>query len=423
MGKIQEVTAWEILDARGVPTVAGKLVTDTGAVVYSQVPSGMSIGKTEGKELRDNDPTRYDGKGVLTAVSYINNAISKKILGVDVNQYEDIDAWLLKADGTENYEKLGVNTILTISMLVFKAAAMEAGVPYYKFINDVYNKKNEGNLALTSIPTPIFTLMNGGMHGANNLDFQEFQIISPTSAEYSETLQLASKLHGALKDLFVKRNAHISMSDEGGYVPRLSTNLEAFDIYQELLISMSLKLGVDIFMGADCAANYYYKSKKYNIRDTEGPQSSSEYTQFIAETVKKYSMLIVEDPLSSDDHGAWTSLQKQIGEASYLVGDDLIGGSKKMLQKAIDKKMCNAITVKFNEFATITDMLSLIATAQKNDIKIIASHRMGETTDDFIADLAVGVQADFVKFGSPSRGERVQKYNRLLKINEELKSA
>ena len=263
MGRIKTLKAREILDSSGNPTLEGWLELDSGVMVSAQLPSALSAGPFEGTELRDGDLNRYHGQGVTIPVHYINNAIAQKITGVDISQREDIDAWLLKADGTEKLQKLGVNTVMLISMLLVKAEAASAGVPFYVFINQLLNKKFELDVQIQTIPSPIFNLMNGGSQGTNHLNFHEFHIIPSTSTPYPDSLLLASELHTAIRDLFKQRNVIVPSSDEGGYVPTLTSNFEALDIIQELVVGKKYKLGVDVFVGIDCVADTFYKDKKY----------------------------------------------------------------------------------------------------------------------------------------------------------------
>ena len=421
MALIKKITAREILDSRGVPTIEGILIAQDGLEVRAQIPSGESLGKHEGIEMRDTDPSRYEGQGVLTAVSYVNSAIAPKLIGVDTKLQNEIDQWLLKADGTENYHKLGVNTIMIVSQLILKASAAEARKPLYEYINSIYNTLYGQKIEITKVPSPIYNMINGGKHGTKNLDFQEFHLVPSTSKPFSTTLAFAVSAYSGLKHLFQERNADVSVSEEGGFTPNLFTNTEAFDIIKEVLLSKKLRLGVDIYMGADCAPDYFYKNNRYAIKDQAAPLDTKDYIAFLIDAVGKYNMLILEDPIEEEDYTSWQLLTKEIGEQTYVVADDFIAGSADRLRKAADKAACNAVVVKFNQLATISEMLKFIATIREVNMRIVVSQRLGETTDPTIADLSVGVQADFVKFGSPARGERIVKYNRLLEIEGLLK--
>lgn len=420
MAKVKQITAREILDSRGIPTLEGMLVTDSGQEIYAQVPSGESLGSHEGIEIRDKNEQRYVGMGVQTAVRYINEAIAPKLVGIDVDNLSEVDAWLVKADGTKNSSKLGVNTIMVVSQLFLKAGAEVQKMPLYKYVNEYYNHKYATSIKLNSIPTPIYNMINGGKHGTKNLDFQEFHIVTSSSTPYSQSLEFAVSAYNGLKELFNERNADVSVSEEGGFTPSLFTNTEAFEIIKEILISKKIRVGVDVFTGADCAPNYYYDNGKYAIKDQPGAQDPKEYLKFIMEIVEKYNLIIIEDPIHEDDYESWSTLTQEIGKQAYVVADDFVAGNRDRLQKAIKKNACNAVLVKFNQVGTVTEMLALIHAIKEAGMKLVVSHRLGETVDSTIADLAVGVQADFVKFGSPARGERIAKYNRLLKIESDL---
>lgn len=418
MALIKEIRAREILDSRGIPTLEGILVTQDGLEVRAQVPSGESLGSHEGVELRDNDPSRYVGHGVTLAASYINNSIGPKLIGVDSTLQKDIDAWLLKADGTESYKRLGVNTLMIISQLILKASALESRTPLYQYINQIFNVEYDQKVAVTTIPSPIYNMINGGRHGTKNLDFQEFHLVPSTAKPFSTTLEFAVSAYNGLKELFEQRNADVSVSDEGGFTPNLFTNTEAFEIIKEVLLAKKLKLGVDIYMGVDCVAEYYYQGGRYAIKDQAAALDLDEYLKFLIEAVDQYNMLILEDPLSENDFSAWQKLTTEVGKQSYVVADDFIAGNTDRLKKAADKHACNAVLMKFNQVGTISQMLQFAASVREVGMKLVVSHRMGETTDSTIADLGVGLQADFVKFGSPARGERIAKYNRLLEIED-----
>lgn len=422
MAYITSIKAREILDSRGIPTLEASLTTKEGLTVHAQVPSGESLGKHEGIELRDRDPTRYVGMGVQQAVGIINQAIAPKLTGADTAGFQEIDAWLVRADGTKNYSKLGVNTLMLISQLIFKATAAEAGMPIYKYVHQYFTQTFKTTMPLTRIPTPIYNMINGGKHGTKNLDFQEFHIVPSSSTPFTQTLEFAVSCYNGLKDLFQNRNADVSVSEEGGFTPNLFTNTEAFEIIKEVLVSKKIKIGVDIFTGVDCAPSYYYSNKQYVIKDQGASLSTAEYITFLIEMVTKYNMIILEDPLEEDDVKSWKEITQEIGKQAYVVADDFIAGNMERLHSAIEEQACNAVLVKFNQVGTLSEMFNFIHQLRLNNMKVIVSHRLGETTDATIADIAVGVQADFIKFGSPARGERIAKYNRLLEIESILGS-
>lgn len=420
MAKIKKIIAREILDSRGVPTIEGKLILDNDKTVTAIASSGESRGKYEGVELRDSDENRYDGLGVKKAVSYINDMIGPKLISVSPEKQTDVDYWLIAADGTENRSQLGVNTLLTISQLILKAAALQQNLPLYKYFNSLYNQTFKKQIPLEKISAPIFCLINGGKHGAKNLEFQEFQIIPSSSSNFSQSLQLGVEIYHNLKKVLDYRNAGITVSEEGGFAPNLLTNIDGLEIIRETLLQKRHQLGVDIFLGVDLAASNFYKNGRYVIKDRASPLSTNEYIEYLVGINKEYSLLVMEDPIEEEDFENWKKINSKLGSNTYIVGDDFIAGNKKRLLRAINEKAASSIVIKFNQVSTITEMLEIINLAKEANFKIIFSHRTGETNDPITADLAVGIQADFVKFGAPVRGERVAKYNRLLEIEEEI---
>ena len=422
MATIKSIRAHEIIDSRGSPTIEGQLVLDTGVTVTTSIPAGTSIGLHEAVELRDNDKTRFGGMGVTKACAYINDLIGPKLAGVSPEKQHEIDSWLIKADGTNNKGNLGSNTTLTISQLVAKASAVVNGVPLYSYVNSIYNGIFKDDLKVVRVPSPLFSMINGGKHAHNNIEFQEFHIIPSSSLSFSKAYQMGVEFFQELQKVLIYRNATTSVGEEGGYSPNFSTNVDALDVIKETVIQMGLKLGLDIFIGIDVAASNFYKDDRYIIRDKPHPLKKDEYIAFIQSLISKYSILNLEDPLYEDDWDGWHKLSTILPEQIYLVGDDLITTNKSRLTKAIDNQMCSTVLVKPNQIGTITETLEVINIARKHNFNYIVSHRSGETNDDFIADFAVGIQADFVKFGAPSRGERIAKYNRLWTIErEELK--
>lgn len=393
---------------------------DSDQAVVASSPSGESIGKYEAVELRDHDKSRFDGFGVRRAVGYINDLIGPRLVGVSPTKQTDIDYWLIKADGTNNKSKLGSNTITVVSQLVLKAAALSLQIPPYQYIAQLFNRNFKGKLKPEMIPSPIFSLINGGKHGTKNLQFQEFQVIPPTNTSFSHALQLGSQLYFGLKKILEYRNAGISVSQEGGFTPNLLTNVDALEIIKETLSQNHLRSGVDIFLGLDLAASQFYKERRYVIQDRAQPFKVEDFIKHLSDLVGEYNILILEDPLEEEDFANWASLNEKIGDNTYLVGDDLIAGNKSRLERAIKERACSGVLVKFNQSGTITEMLEIVNLAREASLKVIVSHRLGETNDRLIADFAVGIHADFIKFGAPVRGERVAKYNRLLEIETEI---
>ncbi len=421
MASIKKITAYEILDSRGYPTIEASLELDRGCTVVTSIPSGTSLSKYEASELRDNNSERFNGKGVSQAVHYINELIGPKIVGVSPLKQTEIDNWLIKADGTKDKSKLGANTILAISQLVAKAGALASEIPLYRYLNTIFEKKTQSKVSIDKISTPIFSLINGGKHANNNLDFQEFEVVPSSSFSFSKSLQLVSEIFYELKEVLIFRGANISVGEEGGFTPNFATNLDGLEILKETFNRKKLKLGMDVFLGLDIAASHFYHHERYLLREKTQPMRLNDYLNFIDKITTTYSLLVLEDPLSEDDWEGWKNLYEKIRKEIYLVGDDFIGSNKERLIRAIKEKTCSSIVIKPNQIGTITETLEIADLAKKNDFSIIISHRSSETNDDFIADLSVALQADFVKFGAPSRGERVAKYNRLWAIERQEK--
>lgn len=416
--KIYTIIAREILDSRGNPTIETMVILESGYRGIVAAPAGTSLGKYEAKELRDGDSARYYGMGVLKAVNIVNTTIVSKLRGMDVLDQAGIDQAMLALDGTMDKSNLGANSILSVSLSAAAAAAAAARVPLYRHLNALLNPLVPTELA--KIPTPTVNVINGGKHGAGNLDFQEFQVIPASNYRYRDALRLAVEVYQKLKGILQYRNASTAVGYEGGFAPNLYTNLDAMELLQEAVRATSYRFGVDVFFGLDVAASHFKTDRGYQIRDKEAPMSPKDFVAYLADLHKKYRLLILEDALDEDDWQGWTDLTATFGHEVMIVGDDLLATNLKRLDKAIHDKACTAILLKPNQVGTLTEFLQVVAMAKKNNIQTIVSHRSGETNDSFIADLGVAVQADYVKFGGPTRGERVAKYNRLLQIEAEL---
>jgi len=413
--KIKDIHAREILDSRGNPTIETTVVLENESKAVSAVPSGASVGKYEALELRDNDSSRYNGMGVLKAVANVNEIIKPKILGMEVRNQLEIDKTLIVLDGTENKSKLGANAILSVSQAVCKAAALEENVPLFIHVGHLYGLKPQE----MKIPVPIFNLINGGKHGAGNLDFQEFHIIPSGQKTYSNSLRVGEEIYQAVKKVLIRHGAIHSVGDEGGFAPNLFTNLDALEVLVKAIREAGYIFKQDVFLGLDVAASYFYHGGKYKIKDKTTPCGPEELIDFYQELLNQYPLLSLEDPFWEDDWESWQKITQNFPN-TIIVGDDLLATNKKRVKEAIEKKACSAILVKPNQIGTVAETIEVIKIARQAGWKIVVSHRSGETNDDFIADFAVGVGADYVKFGAPARGERVAKYNRLLKVEEEL---
>lgn len=414
--KIHTIKAREILDCRGIPTIEATLWLDNGVFVTTSVPTGASTGKHEAVELRDNDGTRYNGMGVLKAIDNINSVIAAKIHGLDPIGQTAVDSLLNEMDGTENKSKLGVNAILAVSQAVCKAGAAAFGIPVYRYLALKYKLAGE----TLSIPTPAFNVINGGKHGAGNLDFQEFLIIPSSRFHFHQGLQIGTEVFHALEETLISKNAIHSTGVEGGFAPNLFTNLDALEVMMLSIKNTRFQFGHDVFLGLDVAANTLHKNSKYSIKDRSQAFSSKEFIDYYKDLNDEYHIFSLEDPLYEDDWTSWAALTQEFQGKVVVVGDDHLTTNKNRLKKAIDLKSCNAILIKPNEVGTITEVIDVIKTAKDAGMSVQVSNRSGETNDYFIADFAVGIGAEYAKFGAPSRGERIVKYNRLLQIEEEI---
>ncbi len=419
MAIINQIFAREILDSRGVPTIEVSVGLDSGVWGTASVPSGSSRSKYEAFEMRDGDPKRFNGLGVLKAVSNVTQIIAPKIVGKSVFNQEEIDRLMLQMDGTEDKKNLGGNTILAVSLAVARAGSIEAKLPLYAYIAKLHKNDTSGLF----IPTPMFNILNGGKHGAGNLDFQEYMVVPSKNKTYSQSLQIGVEIYYALKKILIAKNYIHSLGDEGGFAPDLYVNAEAFDVIIEAIRQTSYQLGTDVFLSLDAAATSFYRGNgQYRIKDKPVNISSDEFVEYYADLVSQYRLLSLEDPLEEDDWDGWVTLTEKVGSQVFLVGDDLLSTNPKKLKTAIEKKAANSILIKPNQVGTLTETIEVVNLAKSHNWKTVFSHRSGETNDSFIADLAVGLGADYAKLGAPARGERVAKYNRLLSIEYELYS-
>lgn len=419
MSKIKEIRAIEILDSRGNPTVQTEIILENGVSGKASVPSGASIGKYEAVELRDGDKNRYSGMGVLKAVANVNGIIGPRLVGIESWEQFIIDKTMIDLDGTPNKRNLGANSLLSVSMAVAAASANSYRVPLYRYLNHLFG----GMLPTTveKMPTPTFNIINGGKHGAGNLDFQEFHIVPATSKPYHTALEMGTEIYQNLKNVLIYRQAVHSVGDEGGFAPNLFTNIDAVEVIAEAIKATPYALGRDVFMGLDLAASYFRKNSGYLIKDRPQAFTTEEFIVYLQNLNDSYPLLILEDPLDEDDWEGWQKLTAGFGATTLIVGDDLLATNAVRIKQAIEKKACSAVLVKPNQAGTLSETLEVIKIARQGGLSIIVSHRSGETLDTFIADLAVGVNAEYVKFGAPSRGERIAKYNRLMEIEKELK--
>ncbi len=413
MTKIKAVHAREILDSRGNPTIETTVWSDSDHGAVTSVPSGASTGRFEAVELRDGDPNRFGGQGVLKAVDNVNRIISPYIIKQDPTRQNDIDQILLNLDGTPNKSKLGSNAILSVSQAVCELGAVVSNLQTYDYLAQKYSlvKLNSRHL-----PVPIFNLINGGKHGAGNLDFQEFHLIPSSQVDFRKALEIGDVVYQSLKKLLISKKAIHSVGDEGGFAPNLFTNVDALELLQEAVSTTPYKFNQDVFFGLDIAASSFYKGGKYQIRDRQEPYSPEEFKKYLMDLKRQYNLLSIEDPFEQDAWEHWIALYLEMGQETMIVGDDLLVTNKVRLQKAIQTHACNAVLVKPNQIGTISETIQVVKMAKQNNFSVVASHRSGDTDEDFIADFAVGVGADYAKFGAPNRMERVVKYNRLAYI-------
>lgn len=418
MSKISKIWAREILDSRGIPTVEAICQLDSGQVGVSSVPGGTSTGTHESLELRDQDAARFGGKGVLQAVNNINNFLGPGIWGLDVTDQEKVDGKLIELDGTENKSRYGTNAILALSEVTAKCGALATNQPLYFWTNTL--AKRAGINAQVHIPTPILNMINGGLHGAGNLDFQEFHLIPASTKTFSDALRSAVEIYMALGKDLERRGAIHSVGDEGGYAPNLFTNADALEVLYESVKETPYQVGRDVFFGLDVAASVFFKNGQYSIRDKASPLNDDALLDYYKYINSQYHLALLEDPFSEDEWESWKKIFTEMQGQVTIVGDDLLATNPERVDRAIKEKACDGILVKPNQIGTISETLRVIKKARDANWKVIISHRSGETNDWFIADFAVGVGGDFVKFGAPARGERVAKYNRLLAIEAEL---
>ena len=409
MSKITKITSREIIDSRGVPTLETTVLLDDGASGIASIPSGASTGTHEALELRDNDPKRFQGKGVLKAVENVEKIISKLLNGYDATDQEGVDRLMINMDATPNKSKLGANSILSVSIAVCRAAAKSEKTDLFRYLNKISGI----SMDVSRHPVPFFNVINGGMHGTGKLSIQEFIIAVENTSSFSKSLELGVNFYHDLKKLLKGRSLITSVGDEGGFTPEFTDDRKALDILTFLIQSNSF-YQKHIHLALDLAAGVYYQNGRYLINDKF--YSPDEYLDYLLDLYHKYKLISLEDPFPEDNWEEWSGFMKIVEGKAQVVGDDLLVTNPERLARAIKEKACNSILIKLNQIGSLSETLDVIKLAQKNNFKVVISHRSGETNDSFIADLAVAVNADMVKFGAPVRGERVAKYNRLLEI-------
>ncbi len=411
MSKIARIEAIEVIDSRGNPTIEVEVETVSGAIGKAIVPSGASTGKFEAHELRDENPKRYLGKGVLKAVNNVNTTIQKNLVGKDVTHQKELDQMLIDLDGSKNKKKLGANAILGTSLAISKAAANYYGLPYFKYIGGIHSYV---------LPTPMMNIINGGMHADNNIDFQEFMIV-PTKAEsFKEALRQSIEVFHHLQKILHQNNHITSKGDEGGFAPNLKDNCEAIDYIILAIKQANYIPGEDFYIAIDVASSEFYHDGLYQLKSENRSLTSLELIDYYEQLISRYPIISIEDGLDQEDIEGWKELTKRLGNKIQLVGDDLFVTNPERLQDGIDQKIANSILIKPNQIGTLSQTIQTIDLAKQNHYTTIISHRSGESEDTTIASLALGLNTYQIKTGSLSRSERIAKYNELLRIEHML---
>ena len=419
MDKISKISARQVLDSRGNPTIYAIVKTSNGNYGYSCVPSGASTGSKEALEMRDDDANKFNGKGVLKAINNIHNEITPAILGMEISDINLIDSKMIELDGTEFKSRLGANSILAVSMACARAGAASSGIELFRFIRNLYDpKKTEFKL-----PNPMFNVLNGGSHAFNSTDFQEYMVVPTGIDNFENSISAGFEIYNKLKSILENKNLPTTLGDEGGFAPPGLSNEDPLILLSKAVSETGLSLGKDIKFALDVAASEFYDDSTgtYKLKSENKNVSPDELIEIYKNLSKDYPIYSIEDGLSEDDWNGWKKLTSNIGNDIQLVGDDLYVTQKKFLTKGIDEKAGNSILIKLNQVGTVSETIENIKLAQNNNFETIISHRSGETEDTFIADLAVGTDSTQIKTGAPARGERVNKYNRLLLISDEIK--
>jgi enolase len=410
---IEEVIAREILDSRGNPTVQVEVLLMGGARGIASVPSGASTGAHEAVELRDNDKSRYGGKGVLNAVNNVHDAISDAIIGLDATEQTTLDELMIALDGTPNKAKLGANALLGVSLAIAKAAANAYNQPLYRYL---------GGVSARTLPVPMMNILNGGKHADNSTDMQEYMILPIGAPTFREGLRWCAEVYQGLKKVLHGRKLNTNVGDEGGFAPSLGSNREALEVIVDAIDSAGYKPGVDIFLGMDPASTEFYENGKYVLAREGRTLTSKEMVDLYEQWINEYPIVTLEDGLAEDDWDGWSLLRQRLGNRIQLVGDDLFVTNTERLKRGIIEHSANSILIKLNQIGTLTETMAAIEMAKRAAFTAVVSHRSGETEDTTIADLVVATNAGQIKTGAPSRSERVAKYNRLLVIEDELGS-
>ncbi len=411
MTTITDVVAREILDSRGNPTVEVDVYLEDGSMGRAAVPSGASTGAHEAVELRDNDGSRYGGKGVLTAVDNVNDKIAPEVMDMDATDQVGIDRLMIEMDGTPNKSSLGANAILGVSLAVAKAAAESLGMPLFRYL---------GGVSSNTLPVPMMNILNGGKHADSNVDLQEFMVMPVGAETFSDALRMGAEVFHSLKRVLKDRNLNTAYGDEGGFAPNLGSNEEAVQVVVEAIEQAGYHPGQEIYVALDPAASEFFEDGKYNLKGENRVLSPQEMVDYLASLVNKYPIISIEDGLAEDDWEGWRLLTERIGDHVQLVGDDIFVTNTERLARGIRERVANSILIKVNQIGTLTETLDAIEMAKRAGYTAVVSHRSGETEDSTIADIAVATNAGQIKTGAPNRTDRVAKYNQLLRIEEML---
>ncbi len=411
MSAIVDIIGREIIDSRGNPTVECDVLLESGVMGRAAVPSGASTGSREAIELRDGDKSRYLGKGVLKAVEHINTEIAEAVLGLDASEQAFLDKTLIDLDGTDNKGRLGANAMLAVSMAVARAAAEEAGLPLYRYF---------GGMGAVQLPVPMMNVINGGAHANNNLDIQEFMILPVGAPTFREALRYGAEVFHALKKILHDKGISTAVGDEGGFAPSVASHEEAIQLILQAIEAAGYTAGEQIMLGLDCAASEFFKDGKYHLEGEGLSLSAEQWTDMLATWVDKYPIISIEDAMGEGDWDGWKHLTERLGKKVQLVGDDLFVTNTKILKEGIEKNIANSILIKINQIGTLTETFAAIEMAKRAGYTAVISHRSGETEDNTISDIAVGLNAGQIKTGSMSRSDRMSKYNQLLRIEEDL---
>ena len=404
---VNNISARQILDSRGYPTIEVEVVLSNHIKAKASVPSGASVGKFEAIELRDNDKNYYHGYGVTKAINFINSEIAPQIIGIEISNQEKIDNTLIEIDGTNNKSRIGANSTLAISLATIKAAALTLNIPLYQYL---------GGIIAKVLPTPLINVINGGMHADNNLDFQEFMIIPNGANKFEDAIRMSAEVFFKLKQILKQKQYNTNVGDEGGFAPNVKTNTEVFEIIIDAIEKSGYKMRQDFSLGLDVAASTFYKNQKYKFADQE--LNSQELVEYYKKIIAQYPIISIEDPIAEEDKSGWKLITQELGNKIQIVGDDLFVTNCELIKDGIGNNIANAVLIKPNQIGTITETLNAVRLAQKNNYNVIISHRSGETEDTTISHIAVATNCGQIKTGSLSRSERLAKYNELLYIEK-----